>query len=422
VVIHVPIYVDGGRQMVSTEWKRSLELLRDSLGGVYGPVVVLAPTLPVGCSEQAVERVSAEDGILLEEGFDLRVRARGYWLEERGPWRRRVRQLAAGAAVVHAGLDDVYRPIMFDGFAEAVAAGRPTVFVQDTDVAGRIVEQHREDGWRLRMRSRLYAGMYRRWCRWGVRSASLSLLKGRGLMRVYGGQARNGRLFHDTSYMRNEMVAERVVAERVGTLMGGRALRLVYCGRLVERKGVMWSVEVVEAARRMGCDVRFDVIGSGPEEGSIARRVGELGLGERVRMLGPMGYGAGLIGRLAEYDAVLFTPPVEDTPRMIFDGYAAGLPLIGTDIDYVVERSEEERAAVVVKRGDVAGAAREIVSLDRQRGRLAELARRALAAGEHHAADHWYQRRAEWTFEIAPPPKQPSPMARRSAGIVPVER
>jgi glycosyltransferase involved in cell wall biosynthesis len=84
---------------------------------------------------------------------------------------------------------------------------------------------------------------------------------------------------------------------------------------------------------------------------------------------------------------------------MIFDGYAAGLPLVGYDVGYVRERAAAEGAAVLLPSGDVAAAARAVAGLARDRGQLARLAARARAAGRHHAADNWYRRRADWTHE-----------------------
>lgn len=84
---------------------------------------------------------------------------------------------------------------------------------------------------------------------------------------------------------------------------------------------------------------------------------------------------------------------------MIFDGYASGLPLIGAEIPYVRERAAEERATLLLPRGDVASAARRLVALDRDRGALIPLARAALRAAHEHAADVWYKRRAAWTHD-----------------------
>jgi hypothetical protein len=94
----------------------------------------------------------------------------------------------------------------------------------------------------------------------------------------------------------------------------------------------------------------------------------------------------------------LFTPIAEDTPRMIFDGYAAGLPLVGYEIAYVLERKQEDGATASSERTPLA-AAQLLVELDRDRPRLAALSRKARQAAVYHAADAWYRRRADWTNE-----------------------
>jgi hypothetical protein len=131
VPIHVPIFVDGDRKLVTTEWHRSLELLRDSFGGRFGEIAVVAPSLPANSAaiEQALVEVSAAAGdINLYPDFDLRCRARQYWLHHRPPWQAKLAGLVERAEVVHAGLDDIYRPIAFEGFRAGLRFGKPTIF------------------------------------------------------------------------------------------------------------------------------------------------------------------------------------------------------------------------------------------------------------------------------------------------------
>ncbi len=401
VPIHVPIYQAGDQLLVTTEWKRSLELLRDSFDGRFWPLVVVAPAVKAdGALEQRVERVdSSKDGIDLRPSVPFRHRARDYWLKYRRQWMADCASLMDDAAVVHAGINDVYRPFLYDAWRLADRRGLPTVFVQDTDIVLRVREEAAQQTGPRRMTSLAYARIYERWCRKGVSRASLSLLKGRMLHERYGRFALNAKDFHDTSHLSEQVVNRQALALRTASLDDDRPLRLVYCGRLIERKGVDDAIRIVAAARGLGARIAFDIIGDGPQRADLERRVHELGVGSAVQMIGALNYGQQLLDRLAGYDALLFTPPLEDTPRMIFDGYAAGLPLIATDIAYVRERSDAEGATVLLPRGDRDEAARRLARLDQERRRLAELAVKAREAGVYHAADKWYRRRAEWTIE-----------------------
>jgi glycosyltransferase involved in cell wall biosynthesis len=229
-----------------------------------------------------------------------------------------------------------------------------------------------------------------------VRRAGLSLLKGRALMERYGGAAANARSFLDTSHSERDVIDEGRLEARLATLGRDRPLRLVYCGRLVERKGVDHSIRMVRGAGALGARVSLDIIGDGPQREEL---VG-MAAGAPVRFLGARAYGPGLLEELAGYDALLFTPLAEDTPRMVFDAYAAGLPVLGYDVGYLRERAREDGACVLMAGRDVEGGSRALARVDRDRGALAGLSRAAVGAARVNSAEAWYRRRAEWTLEM----------------------
>jgi glycosyltransferase involved in cell wall biosynthesis len=397
--ILVPIFVDGDRRLVATDWRRALLLLRDSLGGRYGDLVVLAPWLSASDSaarEQTLESLDGDAGLRLEPSVDARVRVGAFWRQAFRPYRAQLAGLLAGARVVHTGMDDLLRPLVELPLFMAFQRGVATVFVQDTDA---VVQIRALAGPKLRQRARAvaYTTVLDRVGRAAAARADLSLLKGKQLMTRYAPHARNAREFHDTSYLLEEVVPEATVEARLAGL-AGRPLRFVYCGRLVARKGVAESVELIRRARARGADVTLDLIGNGPEESALRDQIAGAALGASVRLLGARPYGPALLRDLAAYDALLFTPTAEDTPRMIFDGYAAGLPLVGAGIPYVQERADEEKAAIVLP-ADPDDAAARLAALDRRRSDLMPLTKAAHQAGRYHAADAWYRRRADWTHE-----------------------
>ena len=396
IPVPVPIIVRGSDRCVASEWKRALLLLRDSLGGRYGDLLVAAPWVTEDdplVRGQAMDGFSKDDGVVLEPLFPAHSRTRNFWTRDISGVTKRLTALVSEANVVHASLDELFRPMTELAFLFAVRAQKPTVFVQDTDIAVQIVEL--EHG----RRAATYAWAFEKICRASVRRADLTLLKGKALMDRYAPHAKNARKFQNTSYQLSEVVdAERVEA-RLATIHGERPLRFVYCGRLVARKGLADSLSILERVRGRGGNVTLDVIGSGEEESALRSQVERARLADAVHFHGALPYGAELLRRLAEFDAILFTPTAEDTPRMIFDGYAAGLPLVASGIPYVKERADEERATVLLPRGDLDAAAERVLRLCRNRSELVELTRAAVAVARHNAADAWYARRAEWTHE-----------------------
>lgn len=401
IVSNAPIYLDGDRPRLRSDWRRSLVLLRESLGGRLGRVSVLAPSLPAaeGDPSHALEAVDQADGLHIIPSIDLRGRASSYWWRDRGRWRADVRTWVSMARAVHSGLNDLWRPFAFEGFREARRQGCPTIFVLSADAVTRHEDLTRDEGPFARLGSQVFGTLFEGMSRYAVRTADLSLLKAGTLMRRYGGHARNARGFHDTAHRAGEVAPARLLEERLRARSPGQPLRVVYCGRLDPRKGLDASIDAVRLARQRGAAITFDVIGDGADRRRLESRVAALGLRSAVRFLGRMPYGPALLQRLADYDALLFTPAAEDAPRMIFDGFAAGLPLVGFGIDYVRQRAEEDGAAVAVRPGDVGAVARTLEELGRDRDRLTLLSRAAHRAGLHHAADTWSRRRADWTLE-----------------------
>ncbi|TWU57884.1 glycosyltransferase [Rubripirellula reticaptiva] len=409
IAIHVPIHVDGaGGNYLATDWIESLRLLRDSLEGRFGPIAVIAPSCaydPEG-SSQTLERVDAAgEGFQMIPSFNIDCSIRDYWLKHRSGWKQQLRDAVSKAKVVHSGLDDVYRPISYEGFLEGVRQGRTTVFVQDTDISVQCRQLHADRDILHRGLSVGYSKMFERWTRKSVGQASLSLLKGQQLIDRYGGYAKNAKLFHDTSYSIDDIVSLDFIVDRCHALSNrvasGRAPRFVYCGRLTPRKGIVDSIDIVAKCHELGVPIEFDIIGHGEQLDQIEKRIDELKMRSAIRMLGRMAYGPELFEKLRSYDGLLFTPLAEDTPRMIFDGYATGLPLIAYDIDYCVERQSAESATFLMPRGDIENSAKRLAELAMQPEKLTQLSEAAHEAAIYHAAENWYRRRAQWTFEAA---------------------
>lgn len=402
IPITVPIFRDGQRLCIASDWKRALELLRDSLGGRYGPLVVMAPWEHASDSDQVLVDATVEnDGIDLVPAFHGRERLRRYWLGAH-------RQAMAGVAerlphtkVLHGTAEDPFRSFCFSAFMAGVRAQVPTVFVQDQDVATVVRALHQHDGLKARAKAEIHARLEERHCARGTSVAGVSFLKGRTTMQRYGHLSPHVHQVEDTSFFSHEVVDATVVAARVQSLLhSDRALRFGFCGRLVDIKGVDRSLRILRQALDAGANVALDIVGGGPEEAALKALTEALGLQPHVQFLGSMPYGQALLARLAQCDALLFNPRMEETPRMIFDGYAAGLPLVAGGIDYVQERAKADGAACVLPRDDDAAAALMVLALDRDRPRLAELTLRAMEAARHHAADRWYDRRAQWTHDM----------------------
>lgn len=401
MALHVPIYVDGNAIYVATDWKRSLELLMGSLADEVGEFVYLGPRGEVSeAPDQRLVPFGPDTGWRLRPSFDFAAGRREYWFSARRQWQRDVCAEMSTASVAHLGLNDLFRPVNYDALRVGLNSDAKTVFVRDTDEVLKIRDLLAAGLIKKRPYWPAYLAAYERIMRFAVSRADLSLLKGRALFDRYASFARNPQTFEDTSYSQNDILSQASLKVRVNRLQQGEPVRYVYCGRLEQRKGVDRSIRIVAEARALGADLTFDIIGDGAERKALEALVVDFGLHDSVRFLGRRDYGAELFECLSTYDALLFTPYGEDTPRMIFDGYCAGLPLVAHDIAYVRERSAGDRCVVELPRTDGAASARILADLSNNHAELARLAFAARDAAFEHSAEQWYKRRADWTLEL----------------------
>jgi glycosyltransferase involved in cell wall biosynthesis len=386
---------------VSTDWARALFLLRDSLRERFGRITVAAPEHgdDTGAWQQVTTCIDEpEDGIRFVSLGNAEWRARNFWRAYPGI-RRTCDQLAQESDIVHCGINNLWQPYSLLGFASGKRMDRTTVFFLDGDVVERLRDLNRDAGPAQHLQDALYSAIYIRTAKWAVAHADLSLLKGRLLHERYGKDAKNAKDFFDTSFTNDDIIRPSDVERKCEALRRGEPLRCLSLGRLVDYKGIDHSLRAVAEANRQGARVQLDVIGDGPARAGLETLARQLEMGDTVRFLGPRAYGNELLRDVRQYHLLLFTSVVEETPRSLFDGMAAGCGLLAFDIPFTRQVIEQCRHGAVVTRGQHGELAARLVELNHARDVLTGWVDRAAKVAEEHSAEVWYQRRAAWTFE-----------------------
>ena len=130
--------------------------------------------------------------------------------------------------------------------------------------------------------------------------------------------------------------------------------RLLFVGRILAEKGALVAIEAAGGLRDRGRNVALTLVGSGPAVDTARALVAELGLGERVELLGHVDP-----GRLEEIysSAHVFVFPTswpEGFPTVISEAMAAGLPIVTTAKRGIVDHLRDGENAVFVPEHDPA--------------------------------------------------------------------
>lgn len=165
--------------------------------------------------------------------------------------------------------------------------------------------------------------------------------------------------------------------------------RLLFVGRLVERKGVHHLIDAL-AAVRSDRDVRLDVVGDGPERETLEARAHGLGLDSAVHFRGFVPEDE-LGRRYSATDAFILPATydrkgdVEGLGVVLIEALAHGKPVIASDAGGIPDIVHHERTGLLVPPGDSAALARAIERLAADPGLAARLGR----AGREHVRQNF---------------------------------
>ena len=166
--------------------------------------------------------------------------------------------------------------------------------------------------------------------------------------------------------------------------------RFLFAGRLVPEKGVAVLMDAIRALNQRGTELEVDFMGSG-ELAESCRAFAESEDGTvKVRFVEPVPYGPEFFSRLSEYDAVLVPSLSDEQPRILFDAFGQGVPLIASDTKGVREVVDDGVDGFLCPTGDAQQLAAALERHANAREGLRDAGLRALerARDRTHAAMH----------------------------------
>ena len=196
----------------------------------------------------------------------------------------------------------------------------------------------------------------------------------------------------------NSEVTRRGIEELTGTLPGLEVIHpgadvpetvaertpdptLVTVAHLEPHKNQAAVIRALAALRHRHPDLRYQLIGKGPDRDSLEELAARLGVGDRVEFLGPLSHAAALERMARGYAHVM--PSVHDAFGVAHvEAMAAGLPAIGGAGTGAEDIAAAGEGMVLVPAGDDAALGRAIdglVSDAAERDRLGAAARRTVA-------------------------------------------
>lgn len=409
IVVAASAYpLGGGRFAVESAFAHHLRQLKAELGSLADTLVVAMPKLDESTFrqlEKSLEIVEeARDGIRLVPMHTASASHAAFLKELPGVLMRLAKEVRR-SDVVHSGNAYVTRPVEFPALLLGKLTGAKTIFITDIDDRNSAKMNLATGTWGRRTWAfnRFVSDPFMHVQRWiAARAYSLVLLKGAKLAEDYGRGRPNVKHFLDSAFNAEHLIPEAELEQKLQAVTAEPKgpLEVVYFGRLVAYKGIDHMIRAVKHAREMGAELRFHVIGGGPERERLEGLTRELGLGELTTFHGAVPFGEALFSKIRAAHVLLAAPLSEDTPRSALDAMAAAEAVLAYDTYYYKELAEGGAGVVTVPWLDHEALGRELVDLHRSRARLAELMRQSVAFAKENTQEIWLERRVQWTREL----------------------
>jgi glycosyltransferase involved in cell wall biosynthesis len=210
--------------------------------------------------------------------------------------------------------------------------------------------------------------------------------------RFLEGKMREGRVFPDRlRWIPNFVDIHAIQAKEAP---GGDA---VYAGRLADEKGVDVLIEAVSRDP----ELRLDVAGEGPAREQLERLAAARGAAGRIRFHGRIP--AVELRELLRAASVLVVPSrwYENMPLSILEGFAAGLPVVASDLGGIPELIDSGRDGLLVPVDDPDALVDAIKGLIESPSRAYEMGRMARTKAEREFAPERHLARLDAIYEQA---------------------
>jgi glycosyltransferase involved in cell wall biosynthesis len=136
----------------------------------------------------------------------------------------------------------------------------------------------------------------------------------------------------------------------------GPVREVLSVGRLDSEKNPLLLIDVIAALNESDPEWKLVIVGDGPLRAQIEARVEELALTDVVDVRGYVPIDGELPSLYASSDVFLHVSWTEGVPQVLFEAFAAGLPIVATDVGGVAQAVDG--AALLIAPGDALAAAK----------------------------------------------------------------
>lgn len=180
-----------------------------------------------------------------------------------------------------------------------------------------------------------------------------------------------------------------------------KALDILFPSRMEENKGVFVVLEAIRLLSiKLHTPVNITLMGSGSLSSECIQFSNVDHGFINVQYESPVEYGAKFFHKLADYDLVIVANLAEEQPRIIFDSFSQGVPVIASNTTGIEDITKDNVNALLYQRGSAADLTRKLLYVIENPSSLKSLATEALKSVESKTHIQMHKDRALFLEKI----------------------
>lgn len=226
-----------------------------------------------------------------------------------------------------------------------------------------------------------------------IRRSALGLFHGMDTYEAYRPFSNNPHLVHDIHIKPSDAISKNALSQKVDTSKSG-PLSIIYVGRLHPDKGPLDWINALKSAEEADVDFTATWYGTGPSETDARELVDSLGLQGKVALPGNIDDRSEILGALQSAHIMAFCHLTPESPRCLIEALVSGTPIVGYGSSFSRDLVADNGGGILTEMRPEA-LADAIISLDRDRGRLADLINAAANDGAEFNDEAVFAHRSE---------------------------
>ncbi len=231
--------------------------------------------------------------------------------------------------------------------------------------------------------------------RYLIQQSNLGMFPGQDCYSAYSPFCKQPHCVYNVHTKKSDQIDEASIDLKIESLLYGNGpLRICYVGRAADMKSPFDWLHAVHRVYKAGVDLQATWVGHGPLLLKMKSLAQELGIADRVHLVGFVSDRSKILQTMREHHIFLFCHKTPESPRCLIESLVSGCPIVGYSSPYPQGLISQCGGGVFAPMNDWRKLADQVIELNSDRARLSKLTRSAAQSGQFFDEETVFQARS----------------------------